>query len=42
MIINPQLSLTGEIRGTGDIISKNRPEVVDVSLLFTGRLIFED
>lgn len=42
MIINPQLSLTGEIRGTGDVISKNRPDIVDVSTLFTGRLIFED
>lgn len=42
MIINPQLALRGVIRGTGDVIAVNRPEVVEVEELFTGRLIFED
>lgn len=42
MIINPQLSLTGVIRGVGDVIAVNRPEIVEVEELFTGRLIFED
>ena len=30
MILNPQLSLKGEIRSTGDVISVNRPPVVEV------------
>lgn len=42
MIVNPQQSLTGEIRGTGDIISLNRPSVVDVVEFYTGRLIFNN
>lgn len=41
MIINPQLSLTGEIRSTGDVISVNQPDVVNVQAFYTGRLIFE-
>jgi hypothetical protein len=40
MIVNPQQSLTGEIRGTGDIISLNRPPLVDVTQFYTGKLIF--
>ena len=40
--INPQESLTGVIRGVGDVISVNRPDNVDVEILFRGRLIFED
>jgi hypothetical protein len=42
MIVNPQLSLTGELFSTGDLISKNRPATVEVEELYTGRLIFED
>ena len=42
MIVNPQASITGTIRGTGDVIAKNRPPVVDVEELFTGRLLFEE
>jgi len=42
MIVNPQNSITGVIRATGDVISLNRPPIVDVDELFTGRLIFED
>lgn len=41
MIVNPQQSLRGEIRSLGDVISKNRPPVVEVEELFRGRLIFE-
>ncbi|MCA0133333.1 head GIN domain-containing protein [Winogradskyella alexanderae] len=40
MIINPQQSLTGVIRGTGDVISLNEPPMVDVSILYTGTLLF--
>lgn len=40
MIINPQQSLTGEIRSTGDVISINRPPVVDVEEFYTGQLLF--
>ncbi|VAW10307.1 FIG00652070: hypothetical protein [hydrothermal vent metagenome] len=42
MFINPQQSLTGVIRGTGDVIGFNRPLVVDVEELFNGRLIFRE
>lgn len=41
LIINPQQSLTGDIFGFGDIISKNRPPEVDIEEHYTGRLIFE-
>ncbi len=41
MIVNPQLSITGEIRATGDVIARNQPPIVDVDELFTGRLRFE-
>lgn len=40
--INPQQSLTGIIRGTGDLISVNRPDSVDVEIIFRGQLLFED
>jgi len=40
MIVNPQQSLKGEIRGTGDVISLNRPPVVEVEQFYTGKLIF--
>lgn len=42
MIVNPQNSITGEIRATGDVISHNEPPIIDVQELFTGKLIFED
>ncbi len=42
MIVNPQQSIVGEIRATGDIISHNLPPLVEVKELFTGRLLFED
>ncbi|WP_028376622.1 head GIN domain-containing protein [Leeuwenhoekiella sp. MAR_2009_132] len=42
MIVNPQASIKGTIFGTGDVISANRPPVVEVEQLYTGRLIFEE
>ena len=42
MIVNPQASIKGTISGTGDVIALNRPPVVEVEQLYTGRLIFED
>lgn len=40
MIVNPQQSLTGLIRGTGDVISVNQPPLVDVEEIYSGELIF--
>ncbi len=42
MRVNPRLSIKGDIRGTGDVISVFRPPVVDVEESYTGRLIFQD
>ncbi|WP_426429349.1 head GIN domain-containing protein [Winogradskyella sp. HB-48] len=41
MIVNPQLSLTGILRGTGNLISVNEPPIVDVERIYTGQLFFE-
>ncbi|MCB0383202.1 MAG: DUF2807 domain-containing protein [Psychroserpens sp.] len=41
MIVNPQQSLTGEIRSTGNVIVVNTPPEVDVQQFYTGHLIFE-
>lgn len=41
MVVNPQQSIKGKIVGLGDIISKNKPPVVEVEELYRGRLIFE-
>ena len=38
--VNPEQTLTGELRGTGDLISVNEPPVVDIERFYTGRLIF--
>ena len=40
--ISPQQSLSGVIRGTGDVVSFNRPDLVDVEVLYRGQLIFID
>jgi Putative auto-transporter adhesin, head GIN domain len=40
MVVNPIQSLTGELRGTGNLISVNEPLLVDVERFYTGRLIF--
>jgi len=39
MFVNPQLSLKGIIRGTGNVISANRPAVIEVEELYKGRLL---
>lgn len=41
MIVNPQQSIKGTISGTGDVISINRPAIVEVEEPYKGRLIFE-
>ena len=41
LIINPQQSLKADIYSYGDIISVNRPPVVNVTEHFKGKLIFE-
>jgi len=41
MVINPQQSLTGELRGVGDLISVNQPAFVDVERFYDGQLLFE-
>lgn len=38
MILNPQQSLSGEIRSTGDVFLVNEPPVVDVQVFYTGQL----
>ncbi|HDZ07125.1 hypothetical protein LCGC14_0166390 [marine sediment metagenome] len=40
LLVNPQASLTGVLRGTGDLQSYNRPATVAVEELYNGRLIF--
>lgn len=42
MLVNPQLALRGIIRGTGDVISFNRPATVAVEEIFNGRLVFRE
>lgn len=42
ILIRPQSSLSGVIRGTGDVISYNRPDSVDITILYKGKLIFKD
>lgn len=41
LIVNPQEILKGEIRSTGDVVSKNRPPIVNVETFYTGRLVFQ-
>lgn len=41
LIVNPQEMLKGEIRSTGDVISVNRPPVVEVEVFYSGKLIFK-
>ncbi|PWL37869.1 DUF2807 domain-containing protein [Flagellimonas aquimarina] len=42
VFVNPQQRISGVIRGTGDVISTNRPPEVEVEELFNGQLIFND
>lgn len=41
MVVNPQQSIKGKIVSLGNVISKNRPPIVEVEELYKGRLIFE-
>ena len=41
IIVNPQLSIKGEIRSTGDVISLNKPDIIEVEEFYSGRLIFQ-
>ncbi|NRD23278.1 DUF2807 domain-containing protein [Winogradskyella litoriviva] len=41
MVVNPQQSLTGELRGVGNLISVNQPPNVDIERFYTGELIFD-
>ena len=38
MILNPQQSLSGEIRSTGDVFLVHEPPVIDVQVFYTGQL----
>lgn len=40
MVVNPQASLTGDLVGTGDLISVNQPTEVNINQVYTGQLIF--
>lgn len=42
MLVNPQESITGVIRSVGDVVSYNKPAVVDVEELYKGKLIFKE
>ncbi|MFD0862770.1 head GIN domain-containing protein [Sungkyunkwania multivorans] len=42
IIIHPTETLTGRIVSTGDVIAVNQPPVVDVEVLYQGRLIFRN
>lgn len=41
MILNPQVSVTGEIRSTGNVILVHEPPLVDVKIFYKGRLMIE-
>ena len=41
MIVNPQQEIKGKISGIGNVISVNKPPVVNVEEVYRGRLIFE-
>jgi len=41
LFVNPQEELKGEIRSTGDVISVNRPPIVNLPNFYTGKLIFQ-
>ncbi|MDH7911852.1 head GIN domain-containing protein [Winogradskyella sp. SYSU M77433] len=41
IVVNPQQTLEGQLRGTGNLISVNQPPIVEVERIYTGQLIFE-
>lgn len=42
MLINPQETLKGELRGAGNLLSFNSPDLIDVQRFYKGQLIFVD
>lgn len=42
LFVNPVKEIKGEIRGTGNVISINRPPIIEVQEFYTGKLIFRD
>ena len=40
MVVNPQQSLRGILRGTGNVITLNRPPIIEIEQVYTGQLIF--
>ncbi|MEN1784515.1 MAG: head GIN domain-containing protein [Bacteroidota bacterium] len=42
IVVRPQESISGIIRGYGDVISINRPDSIAIQETFEGRLIFKD
>jgi len=42
MKVFPQNKISGEIRGTGDVILYNTPDIIEVEEYFTGQLIIQD
>ena len=42
MLLRPAQTLRGTLRGTGDVISYERPALVEVEEIYKGRLIFRD
>ena len=42
LLVHPITEIRGEIRGTGNVISVNRPPLIAVDELYTGRLLFRD
>ena len=40
MVVNPQLAIRGKIVSLGNVISKNRPAIVEVEEFFRGKLFF--
>ena len=41
IIVHPIESLSGELRGTGDLIMVNQPSIVSVEQFYTGQLILQ-
>lgn len=42
MKVFPKNKISGEIRGTGDVILYNTPDIIEVEEYFTGKLIIQD
>lgn len=40
--VSPQKKVSGEIRGTGDVILVNRPGIIEIEAFYTGKLIIQD